>query len=78
MIAEKKMKSRLSMHVREILLGTIFCGLEMFRGTVALSRNHVIDVPQDFLQIPRVSPTIPLKYIVVSSCSRSRWYTQKV
>lgn len=50
------MKSRLSMHVREILLGTIFCGLEMFRGTVALSRNHVIDVPQDFLQIPRVSP----------------------
>lgn len=78
MIAEKKMKSRLSMHVREILLGTIFCGLEMFRGTVALSRNHVIDVPQDFLQIPRVSPTIPLKYIVVSSYSRSRWYTQKV
>lgn len=45
--------------------------LVMLRGTVAVPCSHVLDVPQDFLQISRVCPTRPLKYTVFSSCSRS-------
>lgn len=47
----------------------LLCGLVMLRGTVAVPCSHVLDVPQDFFQIPRVCPTRPLKYTVLSSCS---------
>lgn len=61
------MKSRLSMHLD--IVRYLIMWFSNAWSTVAVPCSHVLDVPQDFFQIPRVCPTRPLKYTVLSSCS---------